>query len=59
LPGVDDAGDDGRPATLTDAGRVTLLRVIDETRKGFDRIDCFLLGDDDDADGEARFGSGD
>jgi hypothetical protein len=51
---------DGNPATLTTAGRVTLLRVIDESRKGFDRIDVFVLGDDDDdADGEVRLGSGD
>jgi hypothetical protein len=39
---------DGKPATLTDCGKVTLLRVINETRKGTDRIDCFLVDDDDD-----------
>ena len=33
--------DNGDPATLTQAGRVTLLRVINEAQKGTDRIDCF------------------
>jgi hypothetical protein len=57
LPGVDDAGDDGRPATLTQGGPVTLLRIVNEPQKGTDRIDCFLLSDDDDGDGEIRLAS--
>jgi hypothetical protein len=45
---------EGSPATLTECGRVALLRVIDETRKGHDRIDCFLIDDGDDDDLEVR-----
>jgi len=56
---VDDAGDDGRPATLTQGGPVTLLRIVNEAQKGTDRIDCFLLSDDDDGDGEIRLASKD
>jgi hypothetical protein len=37
-----------KPATATDCGHVLLLCLIDDTRKGFDRIDAFLLGDEDD-----------
>jgi hypothetical protein len=36
---------------------VTLLGVIDQERRGFDRIDVFLAGDDDNADDEVRLGS--
>jgi hypothetical protein len=51
---------EGKPATRTDCGCLSLLRVIDETRKGFDRIDALLVGNEDDDDGEEiRIGSGD
>jgi hypothetical protein len=52
--------ENGAPATLTECGRVTLLRVLDENgRKGFDTIHAHLVGDEDDDDGEVRVGSGD
>ena len=47
---------DGQPATMTRAGRVTLLRVVDESRKGFDRVDVFLDADDVDDGEEVRLG---
>jgi hypothetical protein len=48
----DGAGD---PATLTACGeRVLLLRVLDKEKKGFDRIDVFVLGDED-ADTDINF----
>jgi hypothetical protein len=51
--------DTGAPATLTECGRVLLLRVIDQERKGYDRIDLYLAGDDDDADDEIVLASKD
>jgi hypothetical protein len=51
---------ESKPATVTECGtRLRLVRVIDETRKGFDQIDALLLGNEDDDDGEVRIGSGD
>jgi hypothetical protein len=47
---------EGNPATLTECGSVLLLRILNEEKRGHDRIDVFLSDDDDD---EVRLGSKD
>ena len=45
---------DGTPVTVTDAGRVMLMRFINEAR-----TDCYLVEDDQNAEEDDRLSAGD
>jgi hypothetical protein len=48
------ADEEGRPATITDCHDVALLRVIDESQPGNDRIDVFLVEHATETDTDVR-----